>query len=87
MTNPTIGKTALLKDSRLRLLRLHKLLVDTERKKFEKINGQITSGQFLNLLLNEESLQRLKKFSTLIVDTDSLILMKCSILTTASVKR
>lgn len=69
----TTGKTPLLKESRLQLLRLHKALLDIERADFEKANGQITSGQFLNLLLNEESFQWLRKFSTLIVDIDEML--------------
>ena len=71
--NPLEDKTALLKDSRLRLLRLHKSLVDIERERFEKLNGPITSGQFLNLLLNDENLQWLRKFSTLIVEIDEML--------------
>ncbi len=73
LTNQPVGKTPLLKESRLQLLRLHKSLVDIERAEFEKVNGRITSGQFLNLLLNEESLQWLRKFSTLIVDIDEML--------------
>lgn len=72
-TNEMESKTALLKESRLRLLRLHKLLVDIEREQFEKENGEITSGQFLNLLLNEQNFQWLRKFSILIVDIDEMM--------------
>ncbi len=72
-TNELASKTTLLKESRLELLRLHKLLVDIERNEYEKNNGQISSGQFLNLLLNEDHLQWLRKFSTLIVDIDEML--------------
>lgn len=71
-TNQIEEKINLLKRARLELLRLHKTLVDIEREAYEEKNGQISSGQFLNLLLNEESLQWLRKFSTLIVDIDEM---------------
>lgn len=67
------GKISLLKESRLQLLRLHKLLVDIERENFEKLNGQISSGQFLNLLVNDSGFGWLRKFSTLIVEIDEML--------------
>lgn len=71
--NLLANKESLLKVSRFELLRLHKLLVDIERAEYEKDNGQISSGQFLNLLLGEESFQWLRKFSTLIVEIDEML--------------
>ncbi len=65
-------KILLLKEARLQILRLHKLLLDIERNKFEQLNGKVTSGQFLNLLLNEPDLQWLRKFSTLVVEIDEM---------------
>lgn len=67
------AKIILLKEARLQILKLHKLLLDIERNKFEQQNGQVTSGQFLNLLLNEPDLQWLRKFSTLIVEIDEML--------------
>jgi hypothetical protein len=66
-------KISLLKKARLQLLRLHKLLIDIERNRLENQNGQISSGQFLNLLLNEPNFQWLRKFSTLIVEIDEML--------------
>lgn len=66
-------KILLLKEARLQILKLHKLLLDIERNKFERQNGSVTSGQFLNLLLNEPDLQWLRKFSTLIVEVDEML--------------
>lgn len=71
-TNKIEERVGLLKNARLELLRLHKTLIDAEREKYEEKNGQISSGQFLNLLLNEESFQWLRKFSALIVDIDEM---------------
>jgi len=67
------AKIILLKEARLQTLKLHKLLLDIERNKFEQANGQVTSGRFLNLLLNEPDLQWLRKFSTLIVEIDEML--------------
>jgi hypothetical protein len=72
-THTLKAKIILLKEARLRILKLHKLLLDIERNKFEQENGQVTSGQFLNLLLNEPDLQWLRKFSTLIVQIDEML--------------
>lgn len=66
-------KVLLLRQARLQLLRLHKLLIDIERKKFENENGQISSGQFLSLLLSEPNFQWLRNFSTLIVEIDETL--------------
>jgi hypothetical protein len=63
----------LLKEARLQMLRLHKSLIDIERENFERTRGQITSGQFLNMLLNEKDLEWLRKFSTLIVEIDEML--------------
>ena len=66
-------KIASIKQARLALLKLHKLLVDIERENYEKVNGQITSGQFLNLLVNDSNFSWLRKFSTLIVEIDEML--------------
>jgi hypothetical protein len=66
-------KILLLKQTRLQLLRLHKLLIDIERNQFENENGQISSGQFLSLLLSEPNFQWLRRFSTLIVEIDEML--------------
>jgi len=58
----------LLKRSRNQLLSLHKSLVDFERTRYEAFNGKVTSGQFLNVLLEDEGLSWLRRFSTFIVD-------------------
>jgi hypothetical protein len=67
------AKISLLKEARLQLLRLHKLLIDIERNRFETENGQVSSGQFLTLLLNEPNFQWLRKFSTLVVEIDEML--------------
>lgn len=65
-----------LKDARNLLLGLHKALVDFERSIYEGINGKVTSGQFLNLLLEDRDFAWLRKFSTLIVEIDEMFAQK-----------
>jgi len=65
-------KIQLLKEARLQLLRLHKSLIDIERRDFENENGQLTAGQFLQVLLNDAKFSWLRKFSLLIVEIDEM---------------
>ena len=71
-----MNKADLLKSGRNRLLDLHKSLVDRERDRYETTHGQVTSGQFLNLLLEDLEFVWLRKFSTLIVDIDEMFAQK-----------
>lgn len=68
--------TELLKAGRDLLLSLHKSLVDHERWVYEERHGKITSGQFLNLLIEDPGLAWLRKFSALIVDIDEMFAQK-----------
>lgn len=65
-----------LRDARNVLLKLHKNLVDHERAIWEGMNGQVTSAQFLNVLLEDPDFVWLRKFSTLIVDIDEMFPQK-----------
>ena len=71
-----MNNAELLKSGRNRLLDLHKLLVDRERAEYEKSNGPVTSGQFLNLLIEHPEFVWLRRFSTLIVDIDEMFAQK-----------
>ncbi len=68
--------TELLKTGRDMLLGLHKSLVDLSRNEYELQHGKVTSGQFLNALLDDENLAWLRKFSALIVDIDEMFAQK-----------
>ena len=72
-TNTIHSRILLLRESRSKLLRLHKLLVDAERENFENLNGKISSGHYLNLLVSDSSFEWLRKFSTLIVEIDEML--------------
>jgi hypothetical protein len=65
-----------LRDARDLLLKLHKNLVDHERAIWEGINGPVTAGQFLTVLLEDPDFAWLRKFSTLIVDIDEMFAQK-----------
>lgn len=65
-----------LKNARDLLLKLHKSMVDLEREMYEGIHGEQSAGQFLNLLLENDDLAWLRKFSMLIVEIDEMFDLK-----------
>lgn len=71
-----MDNTELLRNGRNLLLKLHKNLVDHERAIWEGMNGPVTAGQFLNVLLEDPDFSWLRKFSTLIVDIDEMFAQK-----------
>ena len=71
-----MNNAELLKNARNLLLKLHKAMVDLEREMYEGIHGKQTPGQFLNLLLEDEDLEWLRKFSMLIVEIDEMFDLK-----------
>ena len=71
-----MNNAELLKNGRDLLLKLHKTLVDHERRIYEGINGTQSSGQFLNVLLEDPDFAWLRKFSTLIVEIDEMFDLK-----------
>ena len=66
-----------LKDLRDGLLRLHKSLLDSERALYERDVARITStGQYLDLVLNDPFFQWLRQLSEFIVIIDELLARK-----------
>ena len=65
-----------LKNARNILLKLHKSMLDLEREIYEGIHGQLTPTQFVNLLMEDEDLAWLRKFSSLIVEIDEMFASK-----------
>ena len=59
-----------LKEVRLGLLRLHKALIDAERGEIERRSGPMSSGHFLQMLIQDEAFAWLRPFSELIVQMD-----------------
>lgn len=65
-------KAELLRNGRDLLLKLHKTLLDHERRIYEGINGATTPAQFLNILLEDPDFAWMRKFSSLIVEIDEM---------------
>lgn len=59
-----------LNDLRSALSRVHKSLLEVERKEFEKMFGRVTSGELLQLVINHAQFAWLRKISELIVQID-----------------
>jgi len=60
----------MLREVRRAVFRLHKSLVDAERAGLERESGPVSSGVFLQALLNDPELAWLRPFSGLIVEMD-----------------
>ena len=63
----------LLRKLRQGLLRLHKTLLDWERRGYERIHGRQTSHDLLQALLNDDQFAWLRPLSRLIVRIDELL--------------
>ncbi|HUF05069.1 MAG TPA: hypothetical protein VMM38_12955 [Aridibacter sp.] len=59
-----------IKQARNRFLRLHKILMDWDRARYEAQHGPQTAGKFLEMLLSEPRFEWLRVLSTLIVRID-----------------
>ena len=62
-----------LRELRLRLLRLHKTLLDAERAEYESVNGPASAGEMLRLVLGHEQFAWLRALSELIVRIDEAL--------------
>lgn len=60
-------------DLRIRLLRLHKTLLEMERVAYEQKQGQVSKRELLRLVLNDEQFDWLHRLSRLIVRFDDLL--------------
>lgn len=68
-----ITQHQLLTNIRIKLLHLHKLLLDTERIRYEQVRGQISNSELLQLAINHDQFAWLHRLSELIVQIDELI--------------
>ena len=62
-----------LRDLRLRLLHLHKSLLEMERQDFEKMFGRLTTGELLQLVINHAQFGWLRMISALVVEIDEIL--------------
>ena len=62
-----------LRDLSARLLRLHALLLERERRAYEAVHGGITSRELLQLLLGDEGFAWLRSLSRMIARIDEAL--------------
>jgi len=55
------------------MLHLHKILLEMERADFERVSGRLTSGELLQLVINDEQFAWLRKISALVVQIDETL--------------
>jgi hypothetical protein len=74
---PSANLLERLRDVRYGLLRLHKILLDAERARYEKVHGRIaSSGEFLQLVLEAEWFAWLRQISRFVVEIDEAVANK-----------
>lgn len=76
MSNPLqqrIKQHQHLNEIRLKLLRLHKLLLEMERIAYEQGQGKVSKGQLLQLVIGHEQFAWLHQLSEIIVQIDELL--------------
>jgi hypothetical protein len=62
-----------LSELRIKLLHLHKLLLDTERFTYEQVRGQVSKGELLQLVISHKQFAWLHRLSALILQIDELL--------------
>jgi hypothetical protein len=62
-----------LRELRNKLLRLHKVLLETERIAYEQVRGRVSSGELLQLVIEHEQFAWLHRISSLVVQIDEML--------------
>jgi hypothetical protein len=62
-----------LRDLSTRLVPLHRVLLDRERRAYENRHGSVPSGELLRLAFHDEQFAWLRALSTMIADIDTLV--------------
>jgi hypothetical protein len=62
-----------LRDLSTRLLRLHGILLDRERRAYEESHGSVASRELLHLLLHDEHFSWLRSLSSMIAKIDEVV--------------
>lgn len=62
-----------LRELRVKLLHLHKTLLDMERADYEKMFGGVNSGELLQLVINGTQFAWLRMISALVVEIDETL--------------
>jgi hypothetical protein len=58
---------------RLALLRLHKTLLDMERREYERVNGHVTAGELFRLVIDHPQFAWLHNISEFVVRLDEAL--------------
>jgi hypothetical protein len=69
----TVVDASLLKNLRLTVLRLHKILLDWERAAYERSHGRRSSNEILEAVLNDPQFAWLRPISQLVVRIDEML--------------
>jgi len=72
-TSTATSESARLREVRLRLLHLHQILLEMERKDFERTHGRVNSGEMLQLVINHAQFAWLCMVSALVVQIDEML--------------
>ena len=67
------GTRRQLNDVRRALLHLHRVLLDIERRAYERVHGRVSAGELLELLIRHEQFAWLHVISELVVRIDELL--------------
>jgi hypothetical protein len=68
-----IHQHQLMGELRIKLLHLHKLLLDIERVTYEQVRGKVSKGELLQLVINHDQFAWLHRLSELILQIDGLL--------------
>lgn len=70
---PDTPERRALRAVRTSLFRLHKTLIDSERRALERARGSISGGEFLQVLIHDPAFEWLQPFTGIIVETDEAL--------------
>ena len=68
-----INQHQLLSDLRIKLMRLHKILLEMERITYEQVRGYVSKGELLQLVINHDQFAWLYRISKVILQIDELL--------------
>ena len=64
---------------RLALLRLHKTLLDMERREYERVNGHVTAGELFRLVIDHSQFAWLHNISEFVVRLDEALAAEAAV--------
>jgi hypothetical protein len=64
---------------RLALLRLHKTLLDMERREYERVNGHVTAGELFRLVIDHPQFAWLHNISEFVVRLDEALAAEAAV--------